>query len=236
MLKISPTLLERYRLARQGKYGLDGSAVIEYLTGEFVMTWQASRGIAYHEMLEHGPDKYRWTIPENEDPKDQEVKTVYLVPEPRYGQTWEFTEAAAQPAIDAYQEYKHMVHETWAEFDTNACGYEVKIRYKIDGLDGLLAREFKTKGSQPKVSDYMDGIQWKVYLAGMPELQAVKYDIFQLGKKNNWCKRYQFRLDRYPGIERDVQEATEELISWLELQPGMIDRITMAEDLNPFPF
>lgn len=229
MLKISPTLLERYRLARQGMYNLDGSAVIEYLTKDFEMSWQASRGIAYHEMLEHGPERYAAIGPDGEI-------LGYKVPEPQFETTWEFEPAAVEPLQAARLEYKHMIHETWAEFDIEAAGYQVKIRYKIDGLDGLIAREFKTKSRKPKVSEYADGIQWKVYLAGMPELQAVKYDIFQLGAKNNWCKRYQFRLDRYPGIERDVQEMSEELITWLELQPGMIELITMAEDRNPMPF
>ena len=171
-LKISPSLLDQFRVVYNELYGKGSKDLIEYMLGEFEISEAVSRGTAYHKLLEYGGDKYL---------KDGK----YQVYERDLDRTWVFTKEAAQPALDLHSHYSKMLHETWVDYDTTILGHSVKMRMRLDGLDGLRVQEFKSTKRKPSVMDYRSSLQWRCNLLALPECQDVTYHIFQIGSRNN---------------------------------------------------
>jgi hypothetical protein len=57
-LKISPSLLDQWRVVKAGLYNTTPDRIREYILGDYTPSEPASRGTAYHLILEHGAEKY----------------------------------------------------------------------------------------------------------------------------------------------------------------------------------
>ena len=222
-LRVSPSLLEQYRVVQLGLYNKTAKDLINYMTGDFVVNDAISRGSAYHQLLEFGGESF---LADNGN---------FVVYEKELNKNWVFTEEAASPALQLHNEYTNMLHEVWVDYNTTVLGHDVKMRMKVDGLDGLHIHEFKTTSRKPKIFSYRDSLQWRCYLLGLPESESVTYSIFQIGTRNNWTKLTQFNFERDSQSESIVQKHLSGFIDWVIRQdsPGLIDRITMKEDRNP---
>lgn len=251
-IKISPSLLEQFRLWRAEKFNINADRIRNYILGEFKWNDAMSRGSAYHALLEHGGERYKdvktggavhlfsteWDSYEKEV-VDKFIKIpdetiTYRVHEPEMGKTWTFSKEAAQPALDLHEGYKKMTHEVWSQLELEVDGYTVFMRIKMDGIDGLNLHEFKTTGSAKKALDYYESIQWKVYLAAQPELADVTYHIFQLNKGNTKCKYYSFTFPREQGLIETIRNEISVMIPWLEGQGDLLPSMEFIKDYNPY--
>lgn len=252
-LKLSPSLLEQYRIVRLGLYNKGPEALIEYLTGTYVKSEPASRGSAYHEMLEHGIEPYafywhktgklkhegEWVpvahVSAEEAAANKKISgPFYCVLDKDINKWWYFTAEAVEPAAKLHQEYKDMIHETWIDYDTTSHGYKIKLRMKIDGLQGLVMHEHKTTGRKKKYSDYWDSIQWRCYACALPELTTIRYNIFQLNTRNTKCDTYHFDYLPDELSKTIVQQEIDGLVDWM-IKNDYAKLKVMTKDRNPLP-
>lgn len=219
-LKISPSLLDQYRSVRLGEYGKTAEDLSEYILGEFVTNEAVSRGTAYHEMIEHGPGKYTWY----DQAKGQHC---YAVHEEELDKTWFFSPEAVKPIIELRKKYDGLVYESWNTMWMESQGLRIRVRMRYDGMLGLRAKEFKTTGRKKKSDDYRKTVQWKMYLLASPELQGIDYHVFVLNKNNTKCTPLEFSFEPYPEMKADVQELLDGLVGWLQLNPHLLDKLTI---------
>jgi len=242
VLRISPSLLEQYRLVCLEKYGKTTEDLIDYIVGDFVPNIHTSRGSAYHQMIEHGPDKYaryptdgaeliqtekhNWEI-------DPDLVT-YEVYEPDFQKTWVFTREAVQPIYDLRSENPDLINELWCDHWMESNGYDIRIRMKYDGMTGRYAHEFKTTTRSKKYKDYYQTVPWKIYCLANPELIAINFRIFKLNTKCTKCdvKRFQYRP--YRMMEREIQSMIDGFVAWLQHYPELIEHLTLTQDASPW--
>lgn len=238
-LKISPSLLDQYRSVCAGEYNKGTADLVAYITDKFVPNIHTSRGSAYHEMIEHGPDKYMHMEPVQGDIWENQggilaTDVTYQVYEKELGKTWTFSAAAVKPIFDLRASFPDMLHEVWHTHWMESHGHPIRIRMKYDGLDGLIAHESKTTGSSKKREDYFKTVQWKMYLLANPELIQIQYHIFQLNTNNTKCTPKEFTFRPYPQLEAEVQDLLDGLVGWLKTQPKLMKYLEALEDRSPW--
>lgn len=216
-IKVSPSLLQQWRVVRKGLYNSDTQTLIDYIVGDYKVTPAISRGTAYHKLLEDGPEKYR-------APGEPERYSVF---ERELNYTWEFTREAVEPVFHLRERYKDMVHEQWARWEVTRRGMHIVSNMRLDGIEGRTLHEHKTTGSAKYWLDYYESLQWRLNLLAEPELDAVVYHVFQLNEKNNWCKYQTFRFERYDTIEADVLAELDAFLTWLADFPELLPRLTI---------
>jgi hypothetical protein len=223
-VQLSPSLLNEYRVVYQGLYNKTSQDLVDYMVGDFEITDAVSRGKAYHKLLEYGPEQYL-----QEDGK-------YHIYERSLDKTWIFTEEAARPAIDLYLANPGLIHEVWTDYDLYLDGFEIKIRQRVDAIDGLIINEFKTTSRKPKYLDYRDSLQWRCNLLALPQAHKVKYTIFQIGARNNWTRPVTYSFGRDSDIYTELRTYVQGFLSWVMKQEDerLIKRIEMKEDRNPY--
>ncbi len=215
-IQISPSLLEEYRKVQAGLFDRTGDDLESQILGDFARTEAMSRGSAYHAILEHGAEPYA-------------VGDSCKVHDPQMGIDWVFSKEAVAPALAVRKELDgRLLHEIWGNYETVVGGYLVSMRLRVDALqpDALLAHEFKTTGSQPSFLGYYDSLQWRCYLLAFPDLQAVKYTVFQLGTKNDWCRVSEYVMHRNEECETLVASALSGFLEWLSHRPAALQRLT----------
>lgn len=209
-IKISPSLLEQFRLVRAGLYNLGTDSLIEYITGEYKPNEATSRGLAYHRMLEEGTEKF-WT------------GERYEVHEKELNRTWTFTKEAVHPIVNVRGLYASMVHEVWGHYVAQVNGITVQMNQRYDGLLGYDIHEFKTSGRSKKYSDYYDSLQWRCYMLALPDVERVHYHHFYLNPTNTWCKPEHYTFQRDETVEAFVMEHLGTLVHWLVQRPELIE-------------
>lgn len=216
--KISPSILEEWRKTTIGAYGKTGQSFVDYICTPFETNEAASRGIAYHEMLENGPDAYR--LPGGFEVKEQGLQ-----------KTWLFSDNAVEPIYRIRDQYPNMVFECWNDLELNIDGFDILIKMRLDGLWGLELHEFKTTGSYSIAAQKSDGtgylqsLQHKVYLYSFPLLKKCKYHIFQLNKDNTDCKYHCFEYLRTGKEEAEVKHHIGNMMSWLSDKPEVLKKL-----------
>lgn len=218
-------MLDQYRKVFYGLYGSTGDDLRDYLVGEYVTSDAASRGTAYHEMIENSPDPYL------------DLSTdFYKVYEKDLKKDWLFHPQAVEPIYEYLKKYPGLIFETWVSHKLQIDGHEVLMRMKIDGLNGLNIHETKTTKRKPKSTDYFDTLQWRCYLLALPESPSVTYNVFQLGARNNWARTTEFTFERDPYNETTVRRYLSGFIAWCFAQDDerILDRITLKVDKNQF--
>jgi hypothetical protein len=209
-IKISPTLLNTFLQCRRGDWKMDSETLRERITGEFEMNEAVSRGWAYHQMIEHGPELF-------------EKDSFYEVYEPRLDKTWLFAHKAVEPIFHVRNKHQQMIHEAKVSLVVEFTDFDVVMNMKIDGLDLRTIYEFKTTGRKKGFMDFYDSIQHKCYLAALPETTAVVYKVFQLGRKNDWCRMSSFVLLREGNEMQVVKSALSDMLDWLRMNPELLD-------------
>ena len=213
-IKISPSLLDTYRVAYHGLYGRDHTAIDNYITKPWEVTEPQSKGTAYHALIEQGPECFR-------------DGDTYRVFEKQLGQTWEFSPQAVQPVIELQPLLQGMTFETWGRNEIRLNGYTIRQNMRYDGLKPHELHEFKTRSRTPKYDDYWKSLQWQCYLLSLPDCERVHYHVFTLNKKNTKCEYTPLVFDRYPEMEANVMEYLTGLLNYLETKPELLNRLKL---------
>lgn len=213
-LRISPSLLDSYRVLMSGMYNKTAWDLGNDILGVRVPSEAMSRGTAYHRMIEEGPERFEITY--------MDKTKSYSVFEKEMTKFHTFASDAVAPIFDVRGKYGSMVHEIKAQHTVEIKGYEVVMNMRFDGLDGTTVHEFKTKGRTPAYLDYFDALQWRCYLLAFPELQQVDYTIFELNPNNTKCTAHKFTMK--PEADRGalVNSALLGFINWLEMHPHLL--------------
>ncbi len=222
--KISPSLLEQYRKVSLGINNKTGKDLVDYMLGECVTSPSMSRGTAYHKILEFGGVPYIG------------LDGWYRVFEEDLNKTWVFSSSCVAPALEIFNFNPHLLHELWTDYDTVIDGQSVKMRMRLDGLNGLIINEFKTTSGYTKLTDYSKSLQWRAALLAMPQATEVKYTIFKIGWGRDTTETTEFTFIRDPSIEGEVHKYLRGFISWVKLQDDerLFKRLEMTKDRNPF--
>jgi hypothetical protein len=252
-IRISASLMDEWINARAGKHGIDGERLRNRILRTEPPNAAMLRGSAYHEIIEKGtaafwqPDPLLkvdfWGairpsgamgpegIPDYYEPADistSDLITVRVfddrIEEDKKYCDIQFTVGAVIPAMKAHERYQDGVHEVWNTQERTVKGWNVVTNQRYDQLIGATHIEYKTTGSQPSWIRYFESIQWKVYQAGLPEVSETVYQVFQLGKNNDWCKESEYRFPR-EDHEAHIRSVMEELIVWLEKEPECLEAL-----------
>lgn len=181
-LRVSPSLLEEFRLTCLGKWGKNAETLRGYVQRKLEPTEAMARGQCYHNFLEFGTENYY-------NPGDK----MYHAED--RGFKFKFTQEAVQPAIDIREKYQAMTHEIKHTFWADVMGAKIKMNMRVDGMDGLRIEEFKTTGRKPSFNDYYDSMQWRCYALGFSEVNLIRYHFFQLNRRNTSCTYSNFTIE-----------------------------------------
>ena len=104
-------------------------------------------------------------------------------------------------------------------------GRTVQVRGKVDAIDGLVAIDYKT-ASKIDFESYQDNMQWRLYLSMLPEMEAFRYDVFQLSgrqRKRKWVVRdfRSFETSRYADMEDEIVDSLVGYDSFLQTLAAM---------------
>jgi len=225
-VNISPSLLEQYRICYQGLYNKSDKDVVDYIRDDFVITPIIAEGTAFHQILEDGPEPYRiGGLRDGAEP-------TYQVFSPELRQWFYFTSQEVAPLLEYRAQYPDMVYECKTKlWWQNVAGYNIHMSMKIDGLHGLDLHEQKTTQSRykPTTAKYKQSMQWRCYLAALPESSRILYNVFHIKRPKRGpahCVPYQYIFHRYPGMIEDCRRYLEGLLRFCETR-GLI------EDLRP---
>ncbi len=149
----SPSKLETYRLYRNEEFNgtITKESVIDTVLGVKKFSKKMSFGTAYHEMLEHGVEPY-------------EAGQVYSVDVD--GDDFIFQQEHVQPIIDFRNKHPNTVYECWLPFVIKLGNTNVRIRSRVDAIEGNVIHEFKTSSRGADVSHFERSCQWKLYTLG----------------------------------------------------------------------
>lgn len=214
---LSPSKLEKFRDVASEKFGATPNDFKAYCMGVSETSEAMARGSAYHRVLELG---------DNAGFVDGEWRMVSEA-----GFNFRFHSNACKPALGLHDSYTEMIKEMWLRWGCSVNGYDVEMRMRADGMDGLHLHEFKTTGSQKSWLDYFGSLQWRCYCLAMPDLQKVIYHIFQFGTNNDWCKyqTFEYLPEPYEEMERMVKNTIAGLINWSEGDTDLMDALTKAK-------
>lgn len=230
-LRISPSLLETFRVVSLGLYNNTPANLVEAILGERVKTPAMSRGSAYHNLLEFGGDRYR---------VNSKNGVYYEVPDAELGVTWKFSEAAALPALQLRAKYVTMLHEVKGILRLQIGAYEIEMAMRYDGVLWNGIHEFKTTKTAPTFMKYYDSYQWRCYLLACPDASQVDYTVFHIPESNRTCTPHFFKMRRDNTVESGVTSALTDFLAWLEGEPACLARLEQkaaqarAEGLEPW--
>jgi hypothetical protein len=226
-ISISPSLLDYYRVTQAGLFGKTGDDLANDIIGKREPNEAMSRGTAYHRLIEEGGEKFlvQDAIINPFDGGEIKEDIWYKVWEPEFGTHWGFKAEAAAPALQIRSTYPNMLHEMKARHTLKLRGFEVEMRMRLDGVDGITVHEFKTKNRAPAMMEYYNALQWRCYLLPFPEIQAVKYTIFHLNDMNTTCTPHTFTFEREDGNEGCVMAYMNGFLQWLEMRPELLDHL-----------
>ncbi|MBX3253947.1 MAG: hypothetical protein KF862_07375 [Chitinophagaceae bacterium] len=164
MQRIAATTLEKFRRCVNNASPFDTEeSLIDSIKGLFAGTSKTRFGGAYHKIIELG-DK---------------LLTMHEGQSGFLSDNHFFTWAQAKPAVDYRNEHSLMVHEMEIRKMYSTSYGDFQVSGRIDGIDGRIVRDAKTKFRQVSVSEYMHSIQWKVYLDVLG-LDVFYYDVFEV--------------------------------------------------------
>lgn len=238
LIQISPSLLETYRQVLAGEYGQDASRIREYITRKYEINQYSSRGWAYHKLLEDGPDQYRKL-----KPVSGKVQAYYEVEDWRvkrspwtgdFNPVWAFSESAVEPAFKLQELYGSGIPEAWVDWLTYSNGLEVRVRQRTDLLYGQEIHEFKTSKSSGDYARYFKSLQWRCNLMAIPDATGVTYHHIQFGAGQKWARLSSFTYDRSLLDEAELKTYVDGLVSWLQANPDLLERLVREGDNAPF--
>ena len=212
MFEVRVTMLEKFRRFRDQvseSYDTEQS-VVDSLTGKFEGNDLTNIGTAFHYVVEKGA--YGKTVDRNLIyakwgvlADDSQIKAFYLHAEDM------------QPFIPEVRLPK-LFNSVLGEITISGC---------TDVLQGNVLRDTKCKFSPPKMVEYMDSYQWRIYLS-IFGLDRFIYDVFEFsGHKecderdvtNCTLKQHEpFECIRYENMENDIQTLINDFCEWIRFR------------------
>lgn len=168
MIKLSPSLLESYRLFRTEDW-FTQEKIIESISGEFIPTPAVKLGLAYHEMIETFTTSHMMYI-EHGNPGKEELTAECS------GYRFAY-EPCVKPVLDFLK--AGCMHEVSGEREFPTSYGPVMIRTRADAVLGNIGGEWKTTSKSIQIAKYMDSAQWKL-CAWTLGLAAMDYRVVQL--------------------------------------------------------
>jgi len=213
LLNISPSTVEQYRMFYDGD--MDGyvtkDRLVEYLTKEYEPNEAASRGTAFHAMVENGPQRYV---------SEAEGRIIYRVYEPDMDMIHYFSEEDASYAQRIIDEHPGMSSEVKVHAYFELPEWRVYSSMRVDGLWGLRLEELKTTSSKyaVKYEKYQPSLQWRMYLMALPDCHAVDYHIihWRTARGRAWTEYNQYTYMPEPGMEAKVKGYMQGLIAFCQ--------------------
>lgn len=143
-----------------------------------------------------------------------------------------FTEAQVNPLLKFRSEHPWMTRETSLSKLYHTRHFDLIITGTCDHLEGNIMRDTKFKFSSFDVADFMDSLQWRLYLH-MAGMQLFFFDFFSVTGFNGMedvAKSVIGRCDSmpvtaYPGMEDDIQTVLEEFADFIvfkNLEPYLV--------------
>ncbi len=206
-LKISPTLLEQYRICRVGLFDKTMQDFDKYVRKEIEYSNEMSFGRAFQLVIENGAEQYK------------DIAGLYNI-EGLY-----LTHNDIKAAIEYRAVYPNLIYEVpfYTEIEIN--GYKVKISGRMDGINGIVVHENKTTAYYRGVDGYEESYQWMMYLL-YSESPVLQYNIFEVNQKKSGknVKRYSFKLYPFLGMQDKIENAISDMIIYLQ-ENELINRI-----------
>lgn len=173
MIRLSPCLLESYRLFRTEDW-FTVDKMRESITGKFEPTPQILLGRAYHAMLENYGDTHTMYL--NYGNPATEEMTVN-----QDGYVFAY-ESCIAPVSDFLM--AGCVHEVYGTAELQSSAGAVSIATKADGVVGLIGGEWKTTEKPIQIAKYMDSVQWKL-CAWTLGLKAIDYRVMRMDQRED---------------------------------------------------
>lgn len=136
-------------------------SLIDSLSGEFNGNDKTKTGSAYHKILEG----------------EYEVMNN-LVSVKADGLHFAFTMEQAIHGMNYHAEHDKMVHEMSIQKIYDTRFGPIQVGGRIDGIEGVIIRDAKTKYKAVTATEYMDSCQWKFYL-DILEVDQFYFDVFE---------------------------------------------------------
>lgn len=212
MFEVRVTMLEKFRRFRDQvseSYDTEQS-VVDSLTGKFKGNDLTNIGTAFHYVVEKGaygelvtPDILfdKWKVKAT----DEQIQICY----------------------NHSQSIRPFVPEVRLPKKFNSILGEITISGCTDVLQGNQERDNKFKFSPPKMVEYMDSYQWRIYLS-IFGLDRFIYDVFEfIGYKecdgrdvtNCTLKQHEpFECIRYENMENDIQTLINYFCEWIRFR------------------
>lgn len=186
ILKLSPSSLEDYRQLLAGAPWMNADKMVKRIKGLAPWTPQATYGSAIHAVIEQGHKKFY----------DQQRKAYVIrdrdMPEPVVCSYEEI-----EPAVALRARHPNMVHEVWHDWSFDHEGDVVKMKMRLDGLEGVWIHDHKT-ARQFSYDKYAESIQWKIYLYALGA-EAFRYNLFLVKEPKRGPRSMTYRpLTFYP--------------------------------------
>lgn len=198
------------------------------LQGKFVQIDHAKYGDCFHAIVEGTAKLFDYVADANTP--QQKVIAVY--------QYKEVMIPHLQGLHAAKYSYDHPLMTK--EFPVNKLyhtrNFDIIVTGRVDGLEGNLIRDTKTKYSSPDMQlDYIDSQQWRIYL-DILMMDRFVFDIFQISgfKTIADCLKARIKpleplyLQRYPDMPEDVETAVQELADYIEAK-NLFEYITIPQ-------
>lgn len=207
MKRISVTTLEKFRRFIDGVSSFDTEeSLIESLKGLFKGNDKTDFGGAYHKVVEGEYQDYSGNIFVVDSNKKEYV----------------FNPSQAAPALIFRRNHPSMVHEMDVRKIYNTAYGSIQVTGRIDGIEGAIVRDIKTRFRQMDDGEYRDSFQWRFYLEIL-DTDIFFYDVFEI-------KGFERLPDKKPYIMPDVQVIAHEALR-CERYAGMeLDVITLLND------
>jgi len=173
MIRVSPSLLESYRLYLTGDW-MSTEQLVQKITGSFAPTPEIYLGWAYHHMLENFGETHEMYF-EYGNPQDSEI----LVTSDDHTFAYEPCVAPVADFLEA-----KCVHEVKGVKEMETEHGTVSIATKADAIWGNIGGEWKTTQKSIVLAKYMDSVQWKLCCWALGLVQ-MDYRIVQLFKRKD---------------------------------------------------
>jgi hypothetical protein len=210
VLTIRTTAVEAFRLWYYGQTESNAmwnteEKVIATIKGVYEANIKADYGTAGHAIIEDAK-------------KCKQVKGY------RHGAFW-FTDKQAEPILRYAAEHPYMMREISLSKAHTVGGITLIITGTTDAIEGCQLRDTKFKFSAIDVAEYMDSIQWRLYL-DMLGLKYFWYDIFPVKyfdelsdvPKSVIGEVESFLCTPYPEMVNDIQGILTEFMQWISFK------------------
>lgn len=168
-INISPSKIDSYLAWKNDWYGeKDEKELIGTIKGESIIDINVTKyGSAMHDILEHGANTFK---------KDNSF--VY-VPVKGLKNPLKIDVDTALFLNKLRSSFKNLVHEVSFNYPIKVKGYNINLRGRCDGVEGVILHEHKfTKNANDVFNRFSKSCQWKVYLLASGA-EMLRYNIFK---------------------------------------------------------